>query len=81
MDLRVSAKDLIPNHLTMALYNHTEVSLANDLGYAVHELSVALCVTMNRFGEITLSFGLRVCSVTGISWSMLRRCPSPRVIS
>lgn len=25
MDLRVSAKDLIPNHLTMALYNHTEV--------------------------------------------------------
>ena len=22
MDLRVSAKDLIPNHLTMALYNH-----------------------------------------------------------
>lgn len=26
MDLRVSAKDLIPNHLTMALYNHTEVS-------------------------------------------------------
>lgn len=25
MDLRVSAKDLIPNHLTMALYNHAEV--------------------------------------------------------
>jgi len=25
MDLRVSAKDLIPNHLTMSLYNHTEV--------------------------------------------------------
>jgi len=25
MDLRVSAKDLIPNHLTMCLYNHAEV--------------------------------------------------------
>jgi len=25
MDLRVSAKDLIPNHLTMALYNHAAV--------------------------------------------------------
>jgi len=25
MDLRVSAKDLIPNHLTMALYNHAEI--------------------------------------------------------
>jgi len=25
MDLRVSAKDLIPNHLTMALYNHVEI--------------------------------------------------------
>uniref|UniRef100_A0A7R9UHB7 leucine--tRNA ligase n=1 Tax=Pinguiococcus pyrenoidosus TaxID=172671 RepID=A0A7R9UHB7_9STRA len=25
MDLRVSAKDLIPNHLTMALFNHCEV--------------------------------------------------------
>lgn len=25
MDLRVSAKDLIPNHLTMSLYNHTEI--------------------------------------------------------
>lgn len=25
MDLRVSAKDLIPNHLTMCLYNHTEI--------------------------------------------------------
>lgn len=25
MDLRVSAKDLIPNHLTMCLYNHTAV--------------------------------------------------------
>jgi len=24
-DLRVSAKDLIPNHLTMALYNHVEI--------------------------------------------------------
>lgn len=25
LDLRVSAKDLIPNHLTMALFHHTEV--------------------------------------------------------
>lgn len=25
MDLRVSAKDLIPNHLTMCLYNHVEI--------------------------------------------------------
>jgi leucyl-tRNA synthetase len=25
MDLRVSAKDLIPNHLTMSLYNHVEI--------------------------------------------------------
>ena len=25
MDLRVSAKDLIPNHLTMCLYNHAEI--------------------------------------------------------
>ena len=25
MDLRVSAKDLIPNHLTMCLYNHIEI--------------------------------------------------------
>eukprot|EP01034_Spumella_vulgaris_P030740 gene30739-37998_t len=25
LDLRVSAKDLVPNHLTMALYNHTAV--------------------------------------------------------
>eukprot|EP00595_Chromulina_sp_UTEXLB2642_P000144 CAMPEP_0196761076 /NCGR_PEP_ID=MMETSP1095-20130614/182_1 /TAXON_ID=96789 ORGANISM="Chromulina nebulosa, Strain UTEXLB2642" /NCGR_SAMPLE_ID=MMETSP1095 /ASSEMBLY_ACC=CAM_ASM_000446 /LENGTH=963 /DNA_ID=CAMNT_0042110147 /DNA_START=335 /DNA_END=3226 /DNA_ORIENTATION=+ len=25
MDLRVSAKDLIPNHLTMCLYNHLEI--------------------------------------------------------
>jgi leucyl-tRNA synthetase len=25
MDLRVSAKDLIPNHLTMSLYNHAEI--------------------------------------------------------
>jgi leucyl-tRNA synthetase len=25
LDLRVSAKDLIPNHLTMALYNHVEI--------------------------------------------------------
>jgi leucyl-tRNA synthetase len=25
MDLRVSANDLIPNHLTMALYNHVEI--------------------------------------------------------
>lgn len=25
MDLRVSAKDLIPNHLTMCLYNHMEI--------------------------------------------------------
>ena len=25
MDLRVSAKDLIPNHLTMSLYNHIEI--------------------------------------------------------
>ena len=25
MDLRVSAKDLIPNHLTMCLYNHTAI--------------------------------------------------------
>jgi len=25
MDLRVSAKDLIPNHLTMALYNHVSI--------------------------------------------------------
>ena len=24
-DLRVSAKDLIPNHLTMSLYNHVEI--------------------------------------------------------
>lgn len=25
MDLRCSAKDLIPNHLTMALYNHASI--------------------------------------------------------
>lgn len=25
LDLRVSAKDLIPNHLTMCLYNHAEI--------------------------------------------------------
>ena len=25
MDLRVSAKDLVPNHLTMCLYNHVEI--------------------------------------------------------
>ncbi|WP_353748384.1 class I tRNA ligase family protein [Pantoea sp.] len=25
MDLRVSAKDLIPNHLTMALYTHIDL--------------------------------------------------------
>jgi len=25
MNLRVSAKDLIPNHLTMSLFNHAEI--------------------------------------------------------
>ena len=30
MDLRVSAKDLIPNHLTMALYNHAALWPAAD---------------------------------------------------
>lgn len=25
MDLRVSGKDLIPNHLTMSLYNHAAI--------------------------------------------------------
>jgi hypothetical protein len=58
MDLRVSAKDLIPNHLTMALYNHAAVwnerpelwprGYAADESSPIHTASAPGCLAVIR---------------------------------
>jgi hypothetical protein len=39
MSLRVSAKDLIGNHLTMALYNHAAMYIARSRAGTLHALT------------------------------------------
>ena len=71
MDLRVSAKDLIPNHLTMALYNHAAIwDDEPELwprGYYTNGESY-------RFGLIFYSNQLNIFIFFQVtSWSMPRR--------
>ena len=52
MDLRVSGKDLIRNHLTMALYNHAAMWESKDLCHEVFSAMVIWSLIMKKCQKV-----------------------------
>ena len=84
-DLRVSAKDLIPNHLTMSLYNHVEIWKDRPQmwprGISKLLFSNYCSLVVSQLYYCFLPIYLQVSTATGTSWWMLRRCPSQKATS